>query len=822
MAIPLPPLAGLGDVTQAVVGQNPADAYGTPASIAAQREYAKALMTGTQGKGGAQFPVVQSWTQGVSNMVNALMGGLETRDANQRDQNSIAKSNQLPATPSPNDGPSSEGHEKQADAGEMSREAEAIASIESKGSGDYSAVGPVTHTGDRAYGRYQVMGANIPSWTREVLGREMSPQEFLANKGAQDAVFRTKFGQSADNDTDRASIWFTGRPLAQGGRSSDGYITGNQYVDRFNKAMGTPSQAMAFAGPDGGDVNPAVAATVAALKNDPQVAQNGVQLAGARGAAPAAPKVMPNGTGIYYDPRLIKPPPQYTPEQMQAIMNNPVLTPEAKAGIFQQYRTQGQPIELPYPGGHVIVDPRNPSRQQFIPDLQKGTSKLGDMEVPNYQTIGPSGATPNIQVNPIQSPPPPPGPQSNAAPAVAPGAPPAAPVGPMPVTAQTAPVAPTPPPTALSPSPVQVASNDPAAGVTKAAAQEELTPVQKQMLAMAGPDQPVTGLGPALAKPEAAPEATPVAAETPKATIPPNTALGKLAANDDAIKRFVGPELFEAYKQKKNFEQGQAVQQKQREADIDVAADAAKEGNKLNSKRYEDLQNNANAAADQRNNIATARALTNDPNFYAGLANGVVENWKRFKSAMGIDPGAAAPMEVFKKTTAQSIMSGLKTAFGGLGQIRVAEIRLQELANASTSNTPTAIKALLEITDRNAAKVQQIADMASAYKSGDAVTDPKDPSKVLIPANKPGPDGSPMERTGLDSHWDKMLHQWYKANPTFTDEEYNNFAETLKGKKGEAEIPTSEPKVGDTKEFDNPTGGKITGVWDGKAWGPKK
>src|SRR5580692_4389154 len=60
----------------------------SPNAQAAQREYAKALMTGTVGKGGAQFPVVQSPTQGVSNMVNALMGGLAAGNADYRDRQS--------------------------------------------------------------------------------------------------------------------------------------------------------------------------------------------------------------------------------------------------------------------------------------------------------------------------------------------------------------------------------------------------------------------------------------------------------------------------------------------------------------------------------------------------------------------------------------------------------------------------------------------------------------------------------------------------------------------------------------------------------------
>lgn len=46
----------------------------------------------------------------------------------------------------------------------------AISNIES--GGKYDALGPVTQAGDRAYGRYQVMGQNIPAWTKEVLGQE--------------------------------------------------------------------------------------------------------------------------------------------------------------------------------------------------------------------------------------------------------------------------------------------------------------------------------------------------------------------------------------------------------------------------------------------------------------------------------------------------------------------------------------------------------------------------------------------------------------------------------------------------------------------------
>jgi len=121
----------------------------------------------------------------------------------------------------------------------------AIAAVESRGSGDYNARGPVmvsgTYAGDRAYGRYQIMGRNISAWSKRHLGREVSIEEFMANPSIQDAIFNAEFGsyvQRYGNPQDAASVWFTGRPLSEGGNRSDGFITGNEYVDRFSAALG--------------------------------------------------------------------------------------------------------------------------------------------------------------------------------------------------------------------------------------------------------------------------------------------------------------------------------------------------------------------------------------------------------------------------------------------------------------------------------------------------------------------------------------------------------------------------------------------------------
>jgi len=120
----------------------------------------------------------------------------------------------------------------------------AIAGIESAGSGGYKAVGPVTKSGDRAYGKYQVMGANIPKWTEQVLGKRMTPQQFLADPAAQDKVFDTIFGGYAQKygPQEAASLWFTGRRMAEGAALKDvNGMTGAEYVRRFSAGLGVES-----------------------------------------------------------------------------------------------------------------------------------------------------------------------------------------------------------------------------------------------------------------------------------------------------------------------------------------------------------------------------------------------------------------------------------------------------------------------------------------------------------------------------------------------------------------------------------------------------
>lgn len=114
----------------------------------------------------------------------------------------------------------------------------AIATQES--GGNYGAVG-VWVRGDRAYGKYQVMGANIPSWTAKYYGRRLTPQQFLNNKAAQEAVARgvlqgyyNKYGFRG-----AASAWYSGNPdLHMSTRSQTGGPSIKGYVDSvWNHAL---------------------------------------------------------------------------------------------------------------------------------------------------------------------------------------------------------------------------------------------------------------------------------------------------------------------------------------------------------------------------------------------------------------------------------------------------------------------------------------------------------------------------------------------------------------------------------------------------------
>lgn len=162
---------------------------------------------------------------------------------------------------------------------------DAIASIESAGSGDYSAVGPTNERLGRALGRYQVMEANIGPWSREVLGREVSADEFLANPQLQDAIFDGKFGGYVDQfgPEGAAQAWFAGPGGV--GKTDRKDVLGTSvgdYTQKFSAALGgggQPAQGGAPAGNTQQAFNPEIINQLAALSSNPYASEGQRQIA---------------------------------------------------------------------------------------------------------------------------------------------------------------------------------------------------------------------------------------------------------------------------------------------------------------------------------------------------------------------------------------------------------------------------------------------------------------------------------------------------------------------------------------------------------------
>jgi hypothetical protein len=333
----------------------------TPEEIAAQRKVAQAMIAQ-----GADYSPVQSWSQGAARVAQALFGGMQARDANEAAKSNAASESALltslfsggtaptnivppvaattPTVPSASPAPAGDA-------------ASAIASIES--GGKYDLLGPVTKTGDRAYGKYQVMGANVPQWTKAHLGREMTPQEFLASPEAQDAVFKGQFGQYAQKygPEGAAKAWFAGERGMTNPNARDQLGTSVQsYADRFTKAYGGAPVQTASADP-------------AALPVNAQSAE-GYAIPGQQ--APAVQTVaqaMPAASGV--NPRIM------------AAMASPYVSDGTKRvlGIMlQQQMSQGEVKTIDLGNKVLMTDQRG----NVIREISKGEPNKG----PEFGVIG--------------------------------------------------------------------------------------------------------------------------------------------------------------------------------------------------------------------------------------------------------------------------------------------------------------------------------------------------------------------------------------------------------------------------------------------------
>ncbi len=330
----------------------------TPEEIASQRKVAQAMMAQ-----GADYSPVQSWSQGAARVAQALFGGMQAKDASEAAKANAASEAALisslfnggatpaatPAVAVPTASPVA--------ASAPGDAASAIASIES--GGKYDLLGPVTKTGDRAYGKYQVMGANVPQWTKAHLGREMTPQEFLASPEAQDAVFKGQFGQYAQKygPEGAAKAWFAGERGMTNPNAKDMLGTTVQsYADRFTKAYGGVPVQAASADPAALPVN-AQSAEGYAIPGQPAPAVQTVAQA------------MPAASGV--NPRIM------------AAMASPYISDGTKRvlGIMlQQQMSQGEVKTIDLGNKVLMTDQRG----NVIREISKGEPNKG----PEFGVIG--------------------------------------------------------------------------------------------------------------------------------------------------------------------------------------------------------------------------------------------------------------------------------------------------------------------------------------------------------------------------------------------------------------------------------------------------
>jgi len=199
----------------------------TQDQIDAHRKIAQAMIAS-----GLDTSPVQHWSQGAARLMNAIAGNMQMDRAgkealalaNNRGQAIGAAQRDLTGPPmgsyaaSGPSGvsqpqPSTQPSATPASApGNPQAYRDAVASIESAGSGNYSAVGPVNPKLGRPLGRYGVMEGNLPEWSKAALGHGITADQFLADPKAQDAIFDNRFGGYVNQfgPEGAAQAWFAG------------------------------------------------------------------------------------------------------------------------------------------------------------------------------------------------------------------------------------------------------------------------------------------------------------------------------------------------------------------------------------------------------------------------------------------------------------------------------------------------------------------------------------------------------------------------------------------------------------------------------------
>jgi hypothetical protein len=673
--------------------------YATPNELAMQRLYARALLGRTQDIND-NSPAVSPF---------AILGGVVNQMAGQRMLGEAAQQDRMRQVGSVAGAPVAGGEDDNtpafgggplsarpptgnvSDGGPLSQAPYSKVTSAQEGSGSYTQLSPVVkspETGqpDRAYGKYQVMGNNIPQWTKEVLGTPLTPAQFLSNPQAQEAVYKTKFGQLVQQygPGGAAKAWYAGpngmtNPGAQA-HTMDGTPLGPtvaQYGQNFTKLASTAPGLPTGALPSNGAAPPPQAAgssqvpagptggmLMAQAPGSPQMAANsgrGAPVVGTQAGPVAAQGGQPIGP-VPLIPRVSRK--QYLTGQMLG-------SPENQALWSSMYYGQNQPIQAQGFGGHWVMDPRGQQPPRFIPDQQKIPLKAGEVsaDIPwNYNERGEAvlppglgGLIPGVGGGPLSAPPPTSG-----------GAAPSSSVAPS----QEAPPAPSP----AAPGPQGALQS----AMPKLAALETGTMNDAGPLG-ANPPPSATGAVPVppIEKPVAAAETAPAGERTAQS----GSMLGNLM---DLGLNYKGREAMTG----------------------EVGKAAAEYLGKTRQQAYD--------ALNDEKNLNLLGQVMNDPSYNPGIIGGgigllkkrlessIAQTWPDLAKEFGLDPKSSSASEVANKLTNELNLGSLRQKLGGLGQVRIFEGEMVKSAFANMDNSLAANKAVLALAQAVNKRVQDV------------------------------------------------------------------------------------------------------------------
>lgn len=668
----------------------------TPGQIKAQRDMAEALYKGAVGP---PTPIklgeyLSPW-EIPSAAVRGYLGASGIEKAGQQERGSeIGGQRALPGAPGGPAGRTRVGGDDDTDP-----EGRALSSLES--GGDYEALGPIiahgSMAGDRAYGKYQVMGANIPKWTQKFLGHAMTPGQFLKDHDAQEVVRKGQMAEYTQQfgPEGAARAWLGGPGGVNHPERADQLGTtigqyGKNFMARLaSNAPVTPDtgpQAMAYAAGEDPNAKPAIeppgspGSAYKALMGGDVTKVAGGPRAGGGHAGPTGAGGEPGIPAGAVQPRI-----HMSREQFDRAMLS--ADPAMKAWLMEQFYSQHAPVPIVGPYG-IPGYSLESGEQYFYPPAptwvdEEDKTKTGPLEDERRRKVPYFTGVPT---------------KPGEIPTITRGGPP------EPAPAAPAPVAPTPPAPAVKPLDLSTPKKgSEIEGATKVASLEPGA-VPGSTMTDAGP-----GGGPLAVKPpEGATAAlSPDAKIIPTEAPPEPTAAPTKVAGAGDLRGMTVPERLE-----KALEYETEKERRTKEAEFSTKQ----------LSEYGDASNRLMQSTNRLNQQINDSEAFIDSGLpvFGPYSKAKQDYWYKLKAAAGNKDAMnrISATEAFGKNVASEILSEMKTQLEKMGQVRIAEIDLLTRAMASTDNTPQSNKAILFVLKKITDQVRTISQTTEQYRQG--------------------------------------------------------------------------------------------------------